>query len=197
MKKTIYSFVILAFTITLYFSMSMSIENQARIQNNFNLDSIISCTETSLLEHGRTSENLTKALNACAKGVRSIGITGDVFIIRKSDKKLFWDASQDCIPESESKLFMVEDGICSLFKHPETCLAGTEYMLNNPPKGDLTWEFDDSMEYIDYKYLPNKVQGEEYIIGQGTQNDEINNTFIITYIILAAGTILLLVINSF
>jgi hypothetical protein len=196
-KRTVFSLAILILAFSLYFSINMSIENQARLQNNFNLNSVVSCVENEFLTHEKTSENLTSALNSCAKGQRSLGITGDIFVIRKSDKKLFWDSSQDCKPESELKLFMTADGICSLFKEPETCITATNYMLNNPPKGDLTWKFDDSIEYVDYRYFPDEIQGEEYIIGQGAQSDEVNSPFMLSYIILTAGTILLLVITSF
>lgn len=197
MKKAISSLAIIIFAGFLYFSISTSVENQARVQNNFNLDSVITCVEEEFKHHDRTSVNLTQGLNSCAKGQRSLGITGDIFVIRKSDKKLFWDSSQDCKPESELKLFMTEDGICTLFKKPETCVAATNYMLNNPPKGNLIWEFDDSPGFIDYRYLPNKVRGEEYIIGQGAQKDEANSLFLITYIILVVGSIILLAISNF
>jgi hypothetical protein len=196
MKKVITSLLIVVSAIVMYLSISKGVEDMARQQNNFNLDSIVYCVENELVNRVKTPNLLTSALNSCAKGQRSMGITGDVFVIRKSDKKLFWDASQDCKPESELKLFMTEKGICSLFKQPESCLKATAYMLNNPPKGTLSWYFDDSEEYIDYKYLNIKVQNEEYIIGQGSQKDEASQMFNMSYIVLIISTFILLVMTA-
>ncbi len=176
-KQTISSILAIIAVTLIFILLENSIENQARQQNTFNLDSINHCVHNEMQHHENTSATLTRSLNSCAKNIRSTGITGDVFVIRYSDKKLFWDASVDCKPDEETKMFMTEDGICSLFKKPETCVKATEFMLTNPPKGTLTWEFDDSIEYVDYMYLDIDIKGETYIIGQGSQRDEAHKLF--------------------
>lgn len=197
MKKAILSIIIIILTGLSYFSITTSVENQARKQNNFNLDSVTTCIEAEFKHHERNTQNLIKVLNSCAKGQRSVGITGDIFVIRKTDRKLFWDSSQDCKPDNELKLYMTEDGVCALFKNPQSCVDATEYMVNNPPKGNLTWVFDDSTEYVDYRYLSKDVNGSTYIIGQGAQKDEANSVFLITYIILGIGSVILLAVSNF
>ena len=195
MKKIVYIIIIIIFIFSIFYVLEDSVENLARKQNNLNLISVSSCVEKELKIYGRTSKNLTSAMNLCAKDVRSLGITGDEFVIRVSDKKLFWDASVDCKPEEETKTYMTKDGVCSLFKNPQSCIDATNFMIANPPKGKLSWLFDDSTEYLNYMYLKEKINGQEYIIGQGTQKDEANIMFRIVYFLIALFGVALLIMT--
>ena len=207
-KKALVSLIAILISIGIYISLIWSGESISRAQNNFNLEVISNCVVERLDEYDYTSNELSKSFDTCAKNMRSLGITGDVFVIRKSDKKLFWDSSVDCRPESGEKLFMTSKGICSLFSEPGTCLASMQTMLDNPPEGSLIWEFDNDIEYIDYRYLEkiDKISGKnipiiidnsQYIIGQGTQKDEVQSYFILTYIILVLGTIIITFIINY
>jgi hypothetical protein len=195
METTTRKFIAVLFTIistvVLYLTVSNSVENQARFQNNLNLNNTVYCTDMYLKETGYSTENFTRALNTCAKNIRSLGVTSDQFVIRQEDKKLFWDSSVDCKPKSNLKLYMTKEGVCSLFRKPNTCIKATRIMIENPPKGDLTWVFDDSPEYLDYLYFPRKIDNKTYIIGQGSQQDEANSQFIRVYIVLLISALLI------
>lgn len=197
MKKIIASLIILLFSFILYYSISIATINQARSQNNFNLNSIMFCLNSELEDSDHTKIDLTHALNTCAKGVRSLGVTGDSFVIRESDRKLFWDASLDCRPEKSSKLFMTEEGICSLFRDKESCLVGTKYMIDNKPKGFIQWTFDNSTELLDYRYIDKTIDNEKYILVQGSQTDEINNYFLLSYLLILINCVVLLILINF
>lgn len=183
MKKILGSIFIIVGLIFLY-NINLNTQiNIAKMQNNLNLEFVNDCVKTLMSEEReQTSYNLTKALNVCAKGLLSNGITGDIFVIRQSDRKLFWDNSTDCKPGDETQTYMVPNGVCSLFKDPMTCKLATGLMITNEPRGYTTWMFDDAEEYVSYKYLYDKIENEKYIIGQGTQSDELESNFIPFYI---------------
>lgn len=195
MKKLIGSLLIIFGLIFLYKANISSQTSVAKMQNNLNLEFVNDCIKT-YMDDNKTTTKLTEALNMCAKGLLSNGITGDIFVIRHSDRKLFWDNSTDCKPDSETKMYMVDKGVCSLFKDPDTCSKAMDIMINNEPRGYTTWLFDDSVEYINYKYLYTEINNDKYILGQGTQSDELESNFTPFYI--ASGLwafILILFIN--
>lgn len=196
MRKILGTLVIIFGLIFLY---KVNVDSQlsvAKMQNSLNLEFVNECVKTEIGNRTPTAYNLTGALNVCAKGLLSNGITGDIFVIRHSDKKLFWDNSTDCKPGNESKSFMNLDGVCSLFKDPSTCTLAVDVMINNEPRGFTKWLFDDSEEYINYKYLYTEVENEKYIISQGTQADELESNFIPFYIACGIwGFILVLLFN--
>ena len=205
MKKTILSFLVIILAFLLHLTLVDTGKKQARIQNNFNLNSVITCITDTIhptdprnksnhknSQTSQASQALTTALNKCAKNQRSMGISGDIFVIRKNDKKLFWSSSEDCMPDNKAKLFMTEEGACALFKKPDTCIMGVNIMVENPPEGAFTWQFNDSIEYVNYRYLPIKIGGYEYIIGQGTQKDEVQHAFLLTYLVLISGSIVII-----
>ncbi len=195
MNKIIYGFVTIFVMIGFYFSMQQSIEAQARKQNVFNLEAVVACTST-VMDKNITVGTFISALNACAKNQRSLGITGDIFVIRKSDKKLFWDASVDCKPDDVSKLFMTAEGVCSLFRKPETCIKAVDEMVNHSYSNEINWDFDNSNEWVNYAYFPKKIEGDEFIIGQGTQQDEANTDFNLPFIIILGFGLATIIFNS-
>lgn len=185
MRKVVGSILVI---IGLIFIYNVNINSQrsiAKMQNSLNLEFVNECVKNNFdsLNKEPTSYDLTVALNICAKGLLSGGITGDIFVLRVSDKKLFWDNSTDCKPGSEDKAYMVLDGVCALFKDSNSCVNTVDLMINNEPKGYTTWMFDDAEEYINYKYLYKKIDNEKYIIGQGTQSDELESKFLPVYIV--------------
>jgi hypothetical protein len=196
MKKILGSMLIIVGLIFLY---KININSQisvAKMQNNLNLEFVNDCVKHYIGDKKPTSNDLINGLNLCAKGLLSNGITGDIFVIRQSDRKLFWDNSTDCKPDSESKMYMTSKGVCSLFKNEDTCIIAVDMMVTNEPRGYTTWMFDDSLEYINYKYLYTEINGDKYIIGQGTQSDELESNFIPFYIASGIwGFMLILFIN--
>lgn len=195
MKQVIYSLVTIILALLIYLSINISIENTAREQNNFNLDSVEYCVNEYMKDSSYSTDNFTKSLNECARAQRSMGITGDIFVIRKDDKKLFWNSSEDCKPNSNKKLYMTKEGGCSLFKDPDSCVKSTDYMVTHEPKGILEWNFDGSEEFIDYRYIT--IENKKYIIAQGAQSDEANSKFVSTYVALAFGTIVMILLSVF
>ena len=164
----------------LYFGM----EKIARFQNNLNLYNVTQCLDLN------NNLPLTTAINLCALNLRSVGITGDIFVIRKSDKLIFWDESKDAHISDPSKIFMTENGMCTLFIKPKTCLEAIEKMTSIP-HGEVTWQFDDSIEWVNYiTYTKNQT---EYIIGQGAQFDEIDANFKFVEMLLIAFTFILII----
>ena len=207
-KKMLLSLFAIITSILIYESIISSGESISRKQNNFNLEAISTCVMHVTKTHGMTSEQLNKSFDICSKSTRSLGITGDVFVMRKEDKKLFWDSSIDCRPESGEKLYMTRDGVCGLFSDVDSCVEAVDIMIDNPPEGSITWKFDDDIEYIDYRYIQDRnaitgitqplfIDGSEYIVAQGTQKDEIQGFFKLTYILLIVGNIILILIINY
>lgn len=196
MRKIIGSILIIIGLIFLY---KVNINSQisvAKMQNNLNLEFVNDCVKNYTGNNKLTTVGLTNALNLCAKGLLSNGITGDIFVVRHSDRKLFWDNSTDCKPDSESKTYMTSKGVCSLFKDTNSCIVAMDVMINNEPRGYTSWLFDDSTEYINYKYLYTEINNDKYIIGQGTQSDELESNFIPFYIASGIwGFLLILFLN--
>lgn len=198
MRKIIGSIVVILGMFVLYYVNINSQQSVAKMQNSLNLEFVNDCVKNEFNKLGKepTSYNLTETLNICAKGLLSGGITGDIFVIRANDKKLFWDNSTDCKPGNELKAYMTSDGVCSLFKESESCTIAIDLMINNEPRGFTTWMFDDAREYVNYKYLYTTVEGNKYIIGQGTQSDELENNFFPVYVVAGIwGFILILTFN--
>ena len=126
MKKIIGSILIIIGLIFLY---KVNINSQisvAKMQNNLNLEFVNDCVKNYTGNDKLTTAGLTNALNLCAKGILSNGITGDIFVVRHSDRKLFWDNSTDCKPDNESKTYMTSKGVCSLFKDTNSCITNLE-----------------------------------------------------------------------
>lgn len=196
MRNIIGSILIIIGLIFLY---KVNINSQisvAKMQNNLNLEFVNDCVKNYTGNNKLTTVGLTNALNLCAKGLLSNGITGDIFVVRHSDRKLFWDNSTDCKPDSESKTYMTSKGVCSLFKDTNSCIVAMDVMINNEPRGYTSWLFDDSTEYINYKYLYTEINNDKYIIGQGTQSDELESNFIPFYIASGIwGFLLILFLN--
>jgi hypothetical protein len=198
MKKVLGSFLVIIALITVWFTVQYNLEAVARMQNNLNLKYVEQHIVEDFTVQGKvrtdvSKEELTDSLNKYAKGLLSIGITGDIFVIRVSDKKLFWENSTDCIPGNELKLYMIKDGVCKLFKDQDSCQRAVNIMITNEPIGSVTWLFDDSPEFVNYKYIPFEVEGDKYIIGQGTQTDEIEKYFLPSYIVSALWSIVLII----
>jgi len=175
MKKTILILLSILFAVIYFITNEKTQQKLAERQNKLNLNTIYVCLDKTLKV--KTEKKLWDALDVCAR-TRSLGVTGDVFVVRKEDKKLFWDTSAD-VQNSSNKSHLTKDEICSLFKNPESCLDGVEKMINEPPRGSLKWWFDNSTEYLNYVYLDDAVDGNHYIIVQGTQGDEIGSVFIL------------------
>lgn len=196
MRKIIGSLVILVGLAALYFINLHSQQSVAKMQNSLNLEFVNQCVKQNFSNLNRevTSVDLTIALNVCAKGLLSNGITGDIFVIRVSDKKLFWDNSTDCKPGDEGRAYMTLGGVCSLFNNSGTCIEAVETMINNEPRGYSTWLFDDAEEYINYRYLYTKISNDKYIIGQGTQSDELESKFYPLYIATGVWSFILVLI---
>jgi len=171
-------------------------ENIATSQNKLNLKHIKLCSEELMSSiYGDTENGLINSLDICAKNIRTVGYTGDAFVIRKKDAKIVWDASVDCSVGDMSKAYLTKDSVCKLFAEPNTCAIASHKMLTEPPKGTLRWKFDDSEEMVDYMYYDYKLQGDEYIIGMGAQTDEIAEKFRIMFypvMIIAAMTVIVL-----
>lgn len=199
MKKILGSLLVLFGLIVLYNANLHTQRSITKMQNNLNLEFVNECVKADLDNKTiiPSSYELTEALNVCAKGLLSLGITGDIFVIRVADKKLFWDNSTDCRPGDESKLYMTENGVCSLFRDQSTCLRSVDIMLSNEMSGYTTWSFDDSLEYINYRYLYKPIDNESYIIGQGTQSDELEKHFYPTYIAVVVWSIFIMLLLNY
>lgn len=170
MKSIILSIIILASSVILYVIFISNIETQARKQNQLNLTSVKHC----ISQYNPKMDLLSENLSMCAEKQRSLGVTGDMFVIRASDKKLFWDSSVDCRPENGLKLFMNKEGVCPLFRDPISCTVAVDQMLNKT-KQNITWKFDNDIEWVNYIYLETDL--ETYILAQGTQKDEALESF--------------------
>lgn len=194
MKKILLVIVIPIVGYIVHQSINTNLENLARAQNNFNLEAVKTCIAFQLNEHNNTKEDFRTALDICAKNIRSVGITGNMFVIRRSDKKLFWDS---LVSEKEcNKRNMTKDSFCSTFSEPETCVESVNEMVRHLKDGKTTWQYDDSIEFIDYKYIKQEIGGKQYLIGQGAQKDELFSFFNTTHISVVSGVILVLLIST-
>ena len=90
---------------------------------------------------------------------------------------------------------MTKDGICSLFNDPNSCIRAVSIMKESD-LGTVTWLFDDAKEYVYFKRLPILLNGYYYVIGQGTQSDEIIDTFF-PYLIVKIITSVILIISIY
>ncbi len=173
------------------------IEYTARSQNRFNIESVSHCVSSEFINHGslKHEENLINILDSCATKQRSTGVTGDIFVIRSIDFNILWDSSIDCRVDN-IKMFLTEDGICSLFQNPQSCIDAARKMKNRTHFNTLTWQFDDSIEWISYKYFNFKIDGIEYIIAQGSQRDEAIENFRVSFIALYMLSIIYIITIS-
>jgi len=206
MRKTILNILLIIFTISLYLGIIDIGENMARTQNSLNLQSVNSCVILELKSHKKTEKELFNILDKCAQNQRSLGITGDIFVIKQNNKQLFWDSSKAFKIDSDNPSFMTEDSVCGLFSDINSCIKAVDIMVNKEPIGTLEWKFDNSTEYIDYKYLEDTtgeksemliINDSKFIVGQGAQQDEIEKNFFLIFIILGAGLIAILSVINF
>jgi len=171
MKKISGIIILVALCYVTISTLQYSVKNTAVSQNELNIHNIKVCIEgiPGSLEDER---NFINALDVCAKGSRSMGITGDVFVIRHFDKMLIWDSSTDCKLNNIDALFMTSESVCKLFKKPETCInAVNEFLSAQTDKtGNTEWLFDESVEYVSFKQF--KIKDNIYTLGQGAQHDE-------------------------
>jgi len=198
MKKFLILIFVLCTFISVYYLNNKNIEYIARKQNSFNIDSTLLCLSYHIDKKSSTKD-LTNALNICAAGQRSLGITGDIFVIQKDNKLLFWDGSTDVRAFEKTKdLYLTPTGVCAMFKDPKTCIKGMNTMLNTSSFGQIKkWDFDDSTEWINFKYLPYKIEGKQYIINQGTQKDEATEPFnLLDTILIVSGAIIILLTST-
>jgi len=184
MKKLLLIVMLILCCVGIFYGIHFGEEKTARFQNNLNLHAVKSCLDSSRVEP------FNKAISICATNIRSIGITGDIFVIKKDDKLIFWDESLDAKTTDYTKTFMTPDGMCTLFLKPETCIDAIEKMIK-VPSGEVTWQFDDDIEWINYiTYTHDEV---DYIIGQGSQFDEIDSNFKLVEIMLISFTFILII----
>jgi len=181
-----YARIIIMFVVfsTMFYTIEKEQDVLMRTQNKLVLDSTVDCLKKNIQDEKELYDELTK----CGLGRLSLGETGDMFVIRKKDLLLFWDNSSDCRPSNSSKLYMTKNGVCSLFNKQNSCVEAVEFMRNNE-HGFVKWMFDDSEETIYFRTI--KVNGEEYILGQGSQRDEADRYYnVIRYAVFVAFTII-------
>jgi len=198
LKTTLLSLLVIFIIFVGYVTGKMVVENIASSQNILNLNSVSKCAKklTRCDISNVDEKQIVEVMNICAKNVRSIGQTGDMFVIRKSDAKIVWDASQDCSVSDSNKAFLTKEGVCKLFTKPDTCKQASYIMRNEPPRGTLKWTFDDSEEIVNYLYLACSIDNDHYILGCGAQTDEIITTLRVFIIPVLSLLVILLIVIS-
>jgi len=195
MKRTIISGTILTFCIVSIKLYDMAIENIATSQNTLNLNTVVKCINSRTTENTILTENeFADSMEFCARNIRSIGKTGDMFAIRQSDAKIVWDASADCSVVNKDSAYLSKNGICKLFSDPVSCEIASLTMVTEPPSGAVEWLFDDSDEIVNYVYYRDTINNNKYIIASGTQTDEVSSKLkiFIWPVIIFTGIILIL-----
>ena len=167
---------------------SYSLESSARTQARYNLEQIKVCVND--LTVVGTNEELEKILKTCARKSR-VSPTGDVFAYDMGSREFVFDPSLDCFVEGGK--FMTVESECTLHSDPEQCaraLAVLGQGYDSDEHTRLSWKFDDSEEYLEFKILPEEMLGfkdttrgsnmarpHQLVVVQGVQEDEIRNRY--------------------
>ena len=172
MNKYIRLVIIVIVSLGLFYTTQKEQNILMKMQNKLTLDGTLQCVNTNV----ETEKELYNEFTKCGLKRLSLGRTGDMFVIRKDDLLLFWDNSSDCRPSKNDKMYMTKNGICSLFNDSKSCERAIKYMKNKK-HGFTDWLFDESKEIIYFKTI--KVNGKEYIVGQGSQTDESDRYYVL------------------
>jgi len=180
-------------TVSIDITWKFFLENSARIQARYNLEQVKVCVNDLLLrdDKGRltryrtiSDNEITEALKTCARKMR-ISPTGDVFAFDLSTKKFVFDPSLDCyLPHKK----MTEDSICTIHKDKQACVQAIHIMsagYDSSRYTRLSWKFDESPEYLEWKILPDqntgfdgltrggKIKPHQVVVVQGGEEDEL------------------------
>ena len=175
-------------TITIDTWWAYNLENSARTQARYNLEQIKACVNDLTVEG--TNEELEKTLKTCARRSR-VSPTGDVFAYDMGSREFVFDPSLDCFVEGGK--FMTVESECQLHTEPKQCeqaLAVLGQGYDSDENTKLSWQFDDSEEYLEFKILPEETLGfkgiqrgsnrkrpHQLVVVQGIQEDEIRNRY--------------------
>ena len=175
-------------TITIDTWWAYNLESSARTQARYNLEQIKACVNDLTVEG--TNVELEKTLKTCARKSR-VSPTGDVFAYDIGSREFVFDPSLDCFVEGGK--FMTAESECTLHSDPKQCrqaliVLGRGYDSDEHTR--LSWKFDDSEEYLEFKILPEEMVGfkgsvrgsstkkpHQLVVVQGVQEDEIRDRY--------------------
>lgn len=116
--------------------------------------------------------------------------TGDVFAYNLITRKYVYESSVDF--EVEGEPVISESGMCQIHSRPDLCIAGLKTIdlgYDSSPTTRLSWQFDDSTEFLEWIIFPSEyrgihgklrgslVQPEQVAIVIGIQEDELKAGF--------------------
>jgi len=178
MKKKLIEFflILIIFNLLFFYFFKNSIIQVLNSQNIYNVNNGKYCIEKL---NPKSEKELVKDANICIKKERNNGETGDMFILRNYDKKIVWDASQDCkLPGNKS--YLVKGKICSLFYSPKSCEIAS-HKITSEKNGFSSWKFNSNPEFDYFDAI--KIGKTTYKIVSGGQYSELLDKFRSVYIL--------------
>jgi len=179
-------------TVVIDVTMQFYVEKSARTTARQMLVNVKSCVNDELLADGDglpthyvgiDNGKVEMALKTCARNSLTTP-TGDVFAYDLQTLDFVFDPSLDCyVPKKK----MTAESLCIIHKDPEACKRALKVINRGYDSVDgtnLSWQFDDAREYLEWVVLPSMNRGyggelrgvdkpHQIVVVQGIEEDEL------------------------